>query len=76
MAATATFFVTGAMTAKFLHGDLQPSGTVVDWALDTRGIKLLALQAIPLCLNLLIYVLVSLFISHIDSFIRISFFVF
>ncbi|KAF8798186.1 DUF395-domain-containing protein [Phlegmacium glaucopus] len=60
IAATATFFVTGVITARILHGDLQPSATAVDWTLGNRGIKLLALQAIPLSLNLLIYALASL----------------
>jgi hypothetical protein len=46
-----------------MHKDLQPSATVVDWTLGTRGMELLALQAIPLFLNFLIYALVSYFIS-------------
>lgn len=68
-----TFFVTGVITAKILHKDMQPSATVVDWTLGTRGIKLLALQVIPLSSNLLIYALVSLFISYIYSMILTSF---
>lgn len=46
--------------------DLQPSATIVDWTLGTRGIKLLVLQAIPLSLNLLIYALVGYFILYND----------
>jgi hypothetical protein len=42
-----------------MHKDLQPSGTTVDWTLGTRGMELLALQAIPLFLNLFIYALVG-----------------
>jgi hypothetical protein len=47
-----------------MHTDLQPSATVVDWTLGTRGMELLALQAIPLSLNLLIYALVGYFILY------------
>jgi len=57
MAATATFFVTGVVTARILHKDMQPSATIVDWAFGIRAVKLLSLQAIPLSLNLLIYAL-------------------
>lgn len=73
MAATATFFVAGLITARIMHKDLQPSATVVDWTLGTRGMELLALQAIPLVLNLLIYALVDYFISSTDYMILISF---
>ena len=75
MAATATFFVAGLITARIMHkdSDPQPSATIVDWTLGTRGIELLALQAIPLFLNLLIYALVGYFISCTDSMILISF---
>ena len=66
IAATATFFVVGLITARILHKDLQPSATVVDWTLGTKGMELLALQAIPLFLNFLIYALVSYFISCTD----------
>ena len=73
IAATATFFAAGSITAGIMHKDLQPSATIVDWTLGTRGMDLLALQAIPLFLNLLIYALVSYLISSIDLMILISF---
>jgi hypothetical protein len=56
------------------NNDLQPnSATSVDWTLGTRGMELLALQAIPLFINLLIYALVGYFISCTDSMILIFF---
>jgi len=58
IAATATFFVTGSITARFMYKDLEPSATPEDWTLGIRGMELLALQAIPLLLNLFIYALV------------------
>ena len=54
-----------------MHKDLQPSAAVVDWTLGTRGMELLALQAIPIFLNLLIYALVGYFISCTDFMILI-----
>jgi hypothetical protein len=56
-----------------MHKDLQPSATIVDWTLGTRGMELLALQAIPIFLNLLIYALVGYFISCTDFMILIFF---
>jgi hypothetical protein len=73
IAATATFFATGIITARIMSKDLEPSITIVDWTLGTRGTKLLALQAIPLFLNLWIYALVGYFISYTDSMILIPF---
>ena len=56
-----------------MHKDLQPSATIVDWTLGTRGMELLALQAIPLLLNLFIYALVGHFIPCSDVPVLISF---
>jgi hypothetical protein len=56
-----------------MYKDMQPSATVVDWTLGTRGIELLALQAIPLLLNFLIYATAGRFISCSDVNILISF---
>ena len=52
---------------------MQPSATIVDWNLGTRGMELLALQVIPLFLNLLIYALVGHFLSCTEFIILISF---
>lgn len=73
IAATATFFATGVITTRIMPEDLQPSTTIVDWTLGTRGIRLLALQAIPLFLNLWIYALVGYFIPYTDLTILIPF---
>jgi hypothetical protein len=59
IAATAIFFVSGSITARIMHKDMQPSGTIVDWTLNTKGMELLSLQAIPLFFNLFIYALVG-----------------
>ena len=57
-----------------MYNDLEPSATSEDWTLGTRGMELLALQAIPLFLNLFIYALVGYFISYIDLTTLIFFF--
>jgi hypothetical protein len=48
-----------------MHEDLPPraTSTDIDWTLGARGIKLLAVQTIPLFFNLLIYALVGYSIS-------------
>ncbi|KAF8163489.1 hypothetical protein B0H34DRAFT_795197 [Crassisporium funariophilum] len=54
--ATATFFVTAAVTTQVVHGDLPPVGTT-DWTLGSHGLNLLALQAVPFSLSVLLYAL-------------------
>ncbi|RDB21290.1 hypothetical protein Hypma_011705 [Hypsizygus marmoreus] len=51
--ATSTFFVTGVITANVLHRDLPPIGDM-DWTLGPSGKYLLALQAIPLAISLVL----------------------
>ncbi|KAF9014011.1 hypothetical protein BDQ17DRAFT_1341905 [Cyathus striatus] len=46
IAATATFFTTGVITARLVHVGL-PATTLSDWTLGANGINILALQALP-----------------------------
>jgi uncharacterized membrane protein YedE/YeeE len=56
LAATATFFTTGAITARFLYADL-PAIESFDWTLGDHGKTLLVIQAIPLAISTLLYLL-------------------
>jgi hypothetical protein len=57
IAATVSFFVTGVLTTQLVHRDLPAIGPA-DWSLSATGAKLLALQAIPLSLSVILYALV------------------
>ncbi|KAJ7271899.1 hypothetical protein B0H12DRAFT_1091909 [Mycena haematopus] len=55
IAATATFFSTGVITARFVHGNSLPI-QFFDWSLGTTGNALLAFQAVPLLVSTLLYI--------------------
>lgn len=55
--ATATFLTTGVFTAQILHGEL-PAVDDTDWTLGRHGKTLLAFQAVPLAISMLLYFLV------------------
>lgn len=55
--ATATFFLTGVITARLLHNNL-PKTTSIDWTLGSSGKALLAFQGIPLILSTALYFMV------------------
>jgi hypothetical protein len=57
--ATATFFVTGVITAGALYRGSLPSVGPIDWTLGQYGKTLLALQVIPLTISGLLFILVS-----------------
>ncbi|KAJ7172353.1 hypothetical protein C8R46DRAFT_947376 [Mycena filopes] len=52
---SATFFATGAITARLLHGNTLPV-RVFDWSLGTAGKALLAFQAVPLIVSMFLYI--------------------
>jgi len=52
--ATATFFSTGVITARLLHGNSLPIH-FFDWSLGTTGKALLAFQAIPFIVSTFLY---------------------
>lgn len=54
LVATATFFITGVVTTYVFHQDL-PAISTTDWSLGPIGSKLLAFQAVPLALSVLLY---------------------
>ncbi|KAF8212108.1 hypothetical protein K438DRAFT_1227206 [Mycena galopus ATCC 62051] len=54
IAATATFFSTGVLTARFLHGNSLPT-QFFDWSLGTTGKTLLAFQTVPLFISTFLY---------------------
>ncbi|KAF8637424.1 hypothetical protein AX17_002919 [Amanita inopinata Kibby_2008] len=54
IAATATFCVTGAITAILTHTNLPPAGSF-DWSLGRHGKALLALQVVPLLITSSLY---------------------
>ncbi|CAA7271535.1 unnamed protein product [Cyclocybe aegerita] len=56
IAATATFFTTGVISSQIFHRDL-PATSSMDWSLGPNGANLIALQAIPLSLSLILYAL-------------------
>ncbi|KAJ7774966.1 hypothetical protein B0H16DRAFT_1672569 [Mycena metata] len=53
--ATATFFSTGVITARLLHGNSVPI-RIVDWSLGTTGKALLAFQAVPFFVSTFLYI--------------------
>ncbi|KAJ7905634.1 hypothetical protein B0H14DRAFT_2660971 [Mycena olivaceomarginata] len=53
--ATATFFSTGVITARLLHGNSLPIH-FFDWSLGTTGKALLAFQAVPFIVSTLLYI--------------------
>ncbi|KAJ6547688.1 hypothetical protein B0H19DRAFT_1266591 [Mycena capillaripes] len=53
--ATATFFSTGVITARLLHGNSLPIRTF-DWSLGTAGTALLAFQAVPFFVSTFLYI--------------------
>ncbi|KAJ6502436.1 hypothetical protein C8R45DRAFT_976630 [Mycena sanguinolenta] len=55
IAATATFFTTGAVTARMLHGNSLPIQSF-DWSLGTTGKILLAFQAVALLISAMLYI--------------------
>jgi len=57
LVASATFFITGVVTTHVFHRDL-PAISTTDWSLDSIGSRLLAFQAVPLALSVLLYNLV------------------
>ena len=59
LAATASFFTTGVITAHLLHGDLPAVGTF-DWTLGPTGAKYLGYQLLPLAASFLLYTVVSI----------------
>ncbi|KAF7968090.1 hypothetical protein HWV62_32041 [Athelia sp. TMB] len=57
LVATATFFSTAVLTARFAYTDAAPPIAAADWTLGAHGATLLALQAIPLALSACLYFL-------------------
>ncbi|KAF7973413.1 hypothetical protein HWV62_15215 [Athelia sp. TMB] len=57
LVATATFFSTAVLTARFAYTDPAPPIAAADWTLGAHGATLLALQAIPLALSACLYFL-------------------
>ncbi|KAK7020514.1 Sulf-transp domain-containing protein [Favolaschia claudopus] len=60
IAATATFFLTGTITAQILHGgslhaQSLPTPTL-DWSLGSTGKVLLAFQAVPFLVSVFLYI--------------------
>ncbi|KAJ6597013.1 hypothetical protein DFH09DRAFT_1023542 [Mycena vulgaris] len=56
MSATAIFLTTGAITARFLHGNSLPV-QFFDWSLGTTGRTLLAFQAVPFMISTFLYII-------------------
>ncbi|KAJ7285984.1 hypothetical protein C8J57DRAFT_654684 [Mycena rebaudengoi] len=54
IAATATFFTTGVITARIFHRNFVPTQSF-DWSLGSTGKALLALQAVPLFISMFLY---------------------
>ncbi|KAF7338197.1 Sulf-transp domain-containing protein [Mycena venus] len=54
--ATATFFSTGVITARLLHGNSLPGTHFFDWSLGTTGKALLAFQAVPFIVSTFLYI--------------------
>jgi hypothetical protein len=61
--ATATFFLTAVVTSLVLNGDTFPAIGPTDWSLGPNIKTLLALQAVPLTIEIAQYYLVS---CHLD----------
>ncbi|KAH6918379.1 hypothetical protein BKA70DRAFT_1457013 [Coprinopsis sp. MPI-PUGE-AT-0042] len=55
LAATLTFFATGALTAQVLQSDSFPAATSLDWTLGPSGAKYFAAQALPLVTSAALY---------------------
>lgn len=55
IAATATFFLTGVLTALVLHQSDGPAAAPLDWTLGNSGANLLALQTIPFGVSAFLY---------------------
>jgi uncharacterized membrane protein YedE/YeeE len=69
LAATATFFVTGVLTARVLHGSALPPTGTLDWTLGPDGKTFLLLQLVPLAITTYIRctVRVSLYFRSTES---------
>jgi hypothetical protein len=66
--ATATFFATSVVTARFVYKGSLPPVRTTDWTLGMHGNTFLALQGVSIAISTLLYLLVCLY----DSFFFVT----